>query len=48
MLDARCAVHHDEAKLVQTSLEAAEKLKELFESDPAGQAALRRAAAPSG
>jgi glutathione-regulated potassium-efflux system ancillary protein KefC/glutathione-regulated potassium-efflux system protein KefB len=48
MLDAQYAVHHDEAKLIQTSLEAAEQLKELFESDPAGQAALRRAAATSG
>jgi len=44
MLDAQYAVHHDEAKLIQTSREAAEQLKELFESDPAAQKALGRAA----
>jgi len=35
MLDAQYAVRHDEAKLIQTSREAAEQLRELFESDPA-------------
>jgi monovalent cation:proton antiporter-2 (CPA2) family protein len=44
MLDAQYAVHHDEAKLIQTSREASEQLKELFESDPAAQKALGRAA----
>ncbi len=42
MMDAQYAVQHDEAKLLQTSREAAEQLRELFESDPVGQAALRR------
>lgn len=32
-LDAQYAVHHDEARLVQTTREAAEELKELFEAD---------------
>jgi len=45
MLDAQYAVHHDEAKLIQTSREASEQLKELFESDPAAQKALGRKAA---
>jgi len=35
MLDAQYAVHHDEEKLIHTSREAAEQLRELFESDPA-------------
>jgi len=45
MLDAQYAVHHDEAKLIQTSREASEQLKELFESDPAAQKALGRTVA---
>ena len=32
-LEAQYAVHHDEARLVQTTREAAEELKELFEAD---------------
>jgi glutathione-regulated potassium-efflux system ancillary protein KefC/glutathione-regulated potassium-efflux system protein KefB len=32
-LEAQYAVHHDEAQLVQTTREAAEELKELFEAD---------------
>jgi glutathione-regulated potassium-efflux system ancillary protein KefC/glutathione-regulated potassium-efflux system protein KefB len=44
MLDAQYAVHHDEEKLIHTTREAAEQLKELFESDPAAQKALGRAA----
>ncbi len=36
-LEAQYAVHHDEAKLIQTSREAAEQLRELFESDPAAR-----------
>jgi glutathione-regulated potassium-efflux system ancillary protein KefC/glutathione-regulated potassium-efflux system protein KefB len=34
-LDAQYAVHHDEAELVQTSKQAAEQLRELFEADVA-------------
>jgi glutathione-regulated potassium-efflux system ancillary protein KefC/glutathione-regulated potassium-efflux system protein KefB len=44
MLDAQYAVQHDEAKLIQTSKEAAEQLRELFESDPAARVARRRGA----
>ncbi|MDH4190004.1 MAG: monovalent cation:proton antiporter-2 (CPA2) family protein [Betaproteobacteria bacterium] len=48
MLDAQYAVHHDEAKLIQTTREAAEQLQELFESDPVAASARRRASpAPS-
>ncbi len=48
MLDAQYAVHHDEAKYIQTTREAAEQLRELFESDPAGRSALaREAGAPA-
>ena len=43
MLDAQYAVHHDEEKLIHTTREAAEQLRELFESDPAAQKALRQA-----
>jgi nucleoid-associated protein YejK len=43
MLDAQYAVQHDEAKLIQTSKEAAEQLRELFESDPAARVGRRRA-----
>lgn len=35
-LDAQYAVQHDEARLIQTSQEAADQLRELFESDLAG------------
>jgi len=48
MLDAQYAVHHDEAKLIQTSKEAGEQLRELFESDPAGQSMRRRSAFQAG
>jgi glutathione-regulated potassium-efflux system ancillary protein KefC/glutathione-regulated potassium-efflux system protein KefB len=37
MLDAQFAVHQDEAKLIQTSKEAAAQLRDLFESDPVGR-----------
>lgn len=46
MLDAQYAVHHDEEKLIHTTREAAEQLRELFESDPAAQKALARASTP--
>jgi monovalent cation:proton antiporter-2 (CPA2) family protein len=36
MLAAQYEVHHDEAQLIQTSKEAAEQLRELFESDAVG------------
>jgi hypothetical protein len=36
-LDAQYAVHRDEAQLVQTSRQAAEQLRELFEADRARQ-----------
>jgi hypothetical protein len=32
-LDAQYAVHHDEAQLVQTAQEAADQLRDLFETD---------------
>jgi len=38
-LDQQYAVHHDEVKLIQTSREAAEQLRELFEADAVGPAA---------
>ncbi len=44
MMDAQYAVQHDEAKLIQTSKEAAEQLRELFESDPAARVGRRRSA----
>jgi glutathione-regulated potassium-efflux system ancillary protein KefC/glutathione-regulated potassium-efflux system protein KefB len=47
MMDAQYAVQHDEAKLIQTSREAAAQLRELFESDPAVRTARRRGAAPA-
>lgn len=40
MLDAQYAVHHDEEKLIHTTREAADQLRELFESDPAAQKTL--------
>jgi len=41
-LESQYALRHDEAQMIQTTREAAEQLKELFESDPAA----RRAGAP--
>jgi voltage-gated potassium channel Kch len=38
-LDVQFAVHHDEEKVIQTSKEAAEQLRELFEADAARRAA---------
>jgi len=38
-LQAQYAIHHDEAKLIQTSREDAEQLQELFEADAVGPAA---------
>jgi glutathione-regulated potassium-efflux system ancillary protein KefC/glutathione-regulated potassium-efflux system protein KefB len=48
MLEAQYAVHHDEALLIQTSKQAAEQLRELFDSDPAAMLAAPKnpAAAP--
>jgi glutathione-regulated potassium-efflux system ancillary protein KefC/glutathione-regulated potassium-efflux system protein KefB len=46
-LDGQYAVQHDEAQLIQTSKEAAEQLRELFDSDqqrPAGFPQTARAA----
>lgn len=43
-LDVQYAIHHDEAQLIQSAKEAAEQLKELFESDAVGAVgALRKA-----
>ena len=42
-LDTQYAIHHDEAQLMQSAKEAAEQLRELFESDAIGaMAALRK------
>ena len=35
-LEAQYAVQHDEAQLIQTTKQAAEQLRELFEADSAG------------
>jgi len=37
MLESQYVLRHDEAKLIQTSREASEQLRELFESDPAAR-----------
>ncbi|MDQ6620448.1 MAG: monovalent cation:proton antiporter-2 (CPA2) family protein [Pseudomonadota bacterium] len=44
-LDVQYAVHHDEEKVIQTSMEAAAQLRELFEADAASRAADNVAAA---
>jgi glutathione-regulated potassium-efflux system ancillary protein KefC/glutathione-regulated potassium-efflux system protein KefB len=46
-LDAQYAVQHDEAKLIQTTQEAADQLRELFESDLTVPIGAGKAAAPS-
>lgn len=41
-LDAQYAIHHDEAQLIQSAKQAAEQLRELFESDAVGAMATLR------
>lgn len=46
MLESQYAVHHDEAQLIQTSKEAADTLRELFEADASGPGAAYRRGEP--